>query len=256
MPRIPIRAAPNGFTSIHVGIRPRLHPSRANKTLERNQPDTELSVPLFSPLRTSQANKSLNEFHDTVKGSYNQLYHSSLAEKAKEQYESWLHKKSERESGIAEEQDIYGTMDWVPRTRVVARPGAVEGIAHSDGYGDPALRPQVKAAESARQGSAEKQHHTQWNPYGYPFTYPSFANGAQGDYVGVMDQQNDATTWMVNPMNGPTSVLSQMYPPQGFCDPNAYWWGLGMGIPDDVRPDSFHTEGIDPSAHSAGMDEK
>jgi len=88
---------------VHVGLRPRLHPSQSETSIYRNQPDQALRPPLFSPL--PQAQKSPEE--------------DDLLRKAKEQYETCLSKKAEREGGI---DDAFGTRDWVPRDRIIARP--------------------------------------------------------------------------------------------------------------------------------------
>ncbi|WWD20821.1 hypothetical protein CI109_105298 [Kwoniella shandongensis] len=188
MPRVPIRAAPTGVTSVHVGVRPRLHPSKASDSMTRNQPDPNIPPPLFSP-----AAGSSDLPDDTIRGSYNTRYDSALAEKAKKEYEDWLAKKNEREGGFGGE-DTGGTRDWVPREREFARPGAVEGIAHSDGYAGKTV-PQIE-------GPPEPVH-----SWGYP--YPNPYEGQDSDH----------------PQN-PMFAAENFYAQQGYWDPS-YWWGMG-----------------------------
>ncbi|WWC65316.1 uncharacterized protein I303_107934 [Kwoniella dejecticola CBS 10117] len=126
-PRVPIRAAPTGVTSIHIGVRPRLHPTRASDSMIRNQPDPSVPLPLFSP---ASASADLPTAHSTPTVKYDH----KLAEKARKEYEDWKARKAEREGGIGDDGENHGTRDWVPKTREVARPGNVEGIAHSDAY--------------------------------------------------------------------------------------------------------------------------
>jgi hypothetical protein len=94
---------------VHIGVRPRLHPSRASDSVLSNQPDTLLPEPLFSPLQPSQSTNLPGD--KTVRGSYNTAYENAMAEKAKGEYEAWLSRKSEREGGVGEEADGYSTRD-------------------------------------------------------------------------------------------------------------------------------------------------
>lgn len=109
-PRVPVRAGVSGVSSVHVGVRPRLHPTLSAYSIERNQPDLSIAPPLFSPARASIALPQENE----------------LFKKAQEEYENWLRKRKEREGGIGNEDDGYGTRDWQPKDRVIARPGALQ----------------------------------------------------------------------------------------------------------------------------------
>ncbi len=77
----------------------------ATQILEKNQPDTGLPEPLFSPLAPSQKNSLPDEAYL----------------KAQAEYEAWLSRKAEREGDMGD--GAFGTRDWVPRERVVARPG-------------------------------------------------------------------------------------------------------------------------------------
>ncbi|KAK4688750.1 hypothetical protein P7C73_g1353, partial [Tremellales sp. Uapishka_1] len=217
MPRIPIRAAPSGVTSIHVGVRPRLHPSHASVSMERNQPDATMPLPLFSPLGASQSTNlpdsapSAPEKDDTFRGSFNQLYTSELAEKAKEEFENWKKKKEEREGGIGE-NNSEGVGLWNPKDRMVARPGNIEGIAHSDGYESRAapVPPMDENAQEYQRG-------------GYPYPYQMDPNMYMGyDGNGKMPQQG---------YPGP------FYGPQGYWDQDGYWWpiqGDMMGYGGDM----------------------
>ena len=120
-PRAPIRAAPNGVTSIHIGVRPRLHPARANSSMTLNQPDETLASPIGSPLGPSRA-------QNLPKGSSSRVYQdkdkANLVQKAQAEYEAWLAKKEEREAGVGQPHE-YGTRDWAAKGRVPARPSAL-----------------------------------------------------------------------------------------------------------------------------------
>ncbi len=242
VPRMPIRAAPSGVTSIHVGLRPRLHPARASDSFHRNQPDSTLPAPLFSPLEPSQGVNLPKDEEETTRASSNQLYHSSLAEKAKAEYESWLKKKNEREGGFAQEDDGYGTRDWAPRTRIIARPGTVEGLAHSEGYGDPNLRPETAPPITAVQTAADDLQQYPWGFYEYPYPAQMYPNGTYDPNADGAYQQNSAMGAMGHPMNGYPQDPNQ-YASQGYWDPTAYWWGSGMGMPGGTNA-YFNQQGV------------
>jgi hypothetical protein len=212
-------------------------------------------LPLYEPLQPAQAVNLPGGSEDTVRGSYNQRYHSALAQQAKEQYETWLHKKRERENGIAEESESYGTRDWVPRTRIVARPGEVEGIAHSEGYGDPSLRPQSTAPPPALHAPATEPQQNPWNPYGYPFILQQFPTDPYGIMTGAAYEQNDPIS-MTNRANVNPQALNQDSMQQGYWDPSDYWWCMGMGMPEGFYPNAEQQEWQDPSLDTSAKDEK
>ncbi|ORY31314.1 hypothetical protein BCR39DRAFT_527486 [Naematelia encephala] len=167
-PRRPIRAAANGVTSVHVGVRPRLHPALSDASLRRNQPDEHLSTPVSPPLETSQA----AILPGNVNASDNQFYVSEHAEQAKLEYEAWLRKKPEREGGIRPDDEDHGSRQWTPKSRAVARPGQIRDIAPVRVWGDEGLTPQVVPV-TPRNG---------WEQYGYPFDYtqPNAQHGPGG----------------------------------------------------------------------------
>lgn len=114
-PRAPVRAASSGVTSVHVGVRPRLHPSHSAVSIGRNQPNFDLPLPMFSPAPHAPTLPREDE----------------MLRKAQEQYDLWLSKKQEREGGVGD--DGWGTRSWTPKDRVVARPSALQveqGDAH------------------------------------------------------------------------------------------------------------------------------
>ncbi|WVN89062.1 uncharacterized protein L203_104278 [Cryptococcus depauperatus CBS 7841] len=116
MPRTPIRAVNTGVTSVHVGVRPRLHPSRASESMLRNQPDLSMPAPLFSPA-TAYVELPADENQSNYNGN---KYESDLLQKAQKEYEQWLAKKAEREGGME------GAMqDWKPQGREIARPSGL-----------------------------------------------------------------------------------------------------------------------------------
>jgi len=122
-PRAPIRAGSNGVTSVHIGVRPRLHPARADTSMTHNQPDETLPFPLGSPLSDSQA-------QNLASGSGKSRFTDEKLQKAQAEYEEWLAKKEERESGVGHPHD-YSTKDWVSKGRVPARPAALDTMGGS-----------------------------------------------------------------------------------------------------------------------------
>lgn len=174
-PRSAIRAAPNGVTSIHVGVRPRLHPSRSEQSYQSNQPDPDLPLPLFSPLGSSQATNLPQE--GEVRGSYNQQYGTDLAEKAKEEYETWLSKRTEREEGFNGEEG-YGTRDWVPRSREPARPTIdhrwLQGGGPSSQTDGRQFRDPMSSDDTVQTPMDASQPFNQPIPYLNPNFYPNF----------------------------------------------------------------------------------
>nr|XP_019050790.1 hypothetical protein I302_01233 [Kwoniella bestiolae CBS 10118]OCF29720.1 hypothetical protein I302_01233 [Kwoniella bestiolae CBS 10118] len=218
-PRVPVRAAPSGVTSVHIGIRPRLHPTRASDSMVRNQPDPSIPVPLFSP---ASASPDLPD--DFSRSSHNPRYDPALAEKAKKEYEDWKARKAEREGGIADEGENHGTRDWVPKSREVARPGNVEGIAHSDAYEDTHHRMSVQDQMILHQQMQAMQQQAM---------QMQMAEAAPP----VEKQQ---TPMPKQPAKAPIQAQVQTpemqgmegyYPEQGYWDP-LYWWGMGGMMSD------------------------
>jgi len=122
-PRAPIRAGSNGVTSVHIGVRPRLHPSRADMSMIHDQPDETLPFPLGSPLSDSQA-------QNLATGSGKTKFTDERLQKAQAEYEEWLAKKEERESGVGHPHD-YSTKDWVAKGRIPARPATLDTMGGS-----------------------------------------------------------------------------------------------------------------------------
>ncbi|ODN77910.1 hypothetical protein L202_05016 [Cryptococcus amylolentus CBS 6039] len=111
-PRTPIRAVVNGVTSIHVGVRPRLHPSREYESMTLNQPDLYSPAPFCSP---NAANSDLQTSSPHVA-----RHGVELLQKAQKEYEEWKARKEEREGGMET-----GSRDWEPKTREIAGPSAL-----------------------------------------------------------------------------------------------------------------------------------
>ena len=220
LPRAPIRAAPSGVTSVHIGVRPRVHPSRANESLERNQPDTNVPVPLFSPHTSQNADLPGSE---PVKGSYNTRYTTELMDKAKAEYEAWLARKAEREGGIGGEEG--GVGDFVPRDRSVALPRAVGGQAPPESWDEPKKSSRSAGSSDNSSVATPAEGEFQWkNGYGYTWPAagaavdPSLAQAQMYQYPGVMQPtpgwaQEDWARWYATQ--------------QAYWDPS-YWWGQGM----------------------------
>ncbi|WWC72688.1 uncharacterized protein I206_106652 [Kwoniella pini CBS 10737] len=272
-PRVPIRAAPTGVTSIHIGIRPRLHPTRASDSMIRNQPDPLMSLPLFSP-----ASASANLGGSQSSPAQSQIkYDHKLAEKARREYEDWKARKAEREGGMGEGAEDHGTREWVPQTREVARPGNVEGIAHSDAYeekhhrndiADRMLRqqqvqamqqqamqiqmiedvPKVRQVKQRQQLNQKQQTETQPQTNGTP-------NKAKSPAMEKLDpadsqEYSQAQCWGYPYPYGMGYDGSQMqgmegyYPDQAYWDPS-YWWNMStVGDPQQMAMMQYnHPEG-------------
>jgi hypothetical protein len=133
----PIRAVASGVTSVHIGVRPRIHPSRAESSLAVNQPDTTLPEPLFSPLPSAGASPS---GASTPRSGGEGRYSAEKYAQAQKEYEDWLSRKAERESGIGQPHDGsagstgsrvdgfgQGSSSWQPREREPARFGYLYG---------------------------------------------------------------------------------------------------------------------------------
>ena len=157
-----------------------------------------MSLPLFSPLQASQISNLPDGGVVSPEGDAGQPERESLAIKAKEQYEAWLQKKTEREGGIGEEDDGYGTKEWVPKERIVARPGATEGLAHSDGYGDRRFQEPVVDSKFGKQnyggdlawnGSLTPYDPSAMGQYGMGFYNPYLANDPMLGHPGMWDGQ-------------------------------------------------------------------
>ncbi|WVR08709.1 hypothetical protein IAU60_005767 [Kwoniella sp. DSM 27419] len=251
-PRSAIRAAPWGVTSVHVGVRPRLHPSRASDSMVRNQPDENIPSPLFSPSVSDSALPS-----ETV----TRVKRNGLLDKAQKEYEAWLARKAEREGGPEEEGG--GTRDWKPKYREVARPGAVEGIAHSDeyrernpaamGYMDPMVDQHMQAMQMSAAGVSTPVASDPRPPKArvaepklaeHANTTPSKA-GKSTQPVDNLYEQKPMDPWAYPYPEGYQSQqftggyvpIQGYWPDHAYWDPS-YWWGRrGMGerFPDQTQ---------------------
>ena len=239
-PRVPIRAAPTGVTSIHVGIRPRIHPSRAKESMQRNQPDVNVPVPMFTPLQPSQAVNLPGEDGQTVKGSYNTHYSTELLDKAKAEYEAWLSRKSEREGGIGDVENS-PVSTWQPRSLDVARPG--EKRPYVESFDEP--RRGAAAASRSVKAVTPTNEQLAWNHYGQqtqedPNDQGGSNTGGDQDaqkmmapygYPGMMMPMQGMTGHMggMGGMGGWTQEdLAQYYAQQGYWDPQAFYWAAQM----------------------------
>ena len=119
----------------------------------------------------------------------------------------------------------------------------MEGIAHSEGYGDASLKPPVETQSSAN-GDGGQQY--PWNGYGYVYPQPGFPAQPTDPNIAMVYPQYDPamTNYMKYPPFDPamggqmqqTQDPGQGMYPQGFWDQNGYWWGMGM--PEMVYPES------------------
>jgi hypothetical protein len=92
--------------------------------MTHNQPDATLPLPIGSPLSISQAQNLPSERSSTKSGL---KFTDEKLQKAQAEYEEWLSKKEERESGVGHPHD-YSTRDWASKGRVPARPAALDAM--------------------------------------------------------------------------------------------------------------------------------
>ena len=217
------------MTSIHIGVRPRLHPDRASDSLQRNQPDPHLPAPLFSPVATPSA-LDANNGNATDQTGRAPVSTADLATKAKAEYEAWISRKAQREGGMGNEDETPGTRDWVPRDRIQARPST---MPTSSGSNSLPVTPDQEM-HAGFYGSQENESTTWAGGYAGPF-----------DPFYLQDWSNDTST-------------TGQYP---YWDPAFYWWAMqnwpGQG---DSMPGVGSTAGSVPAlslirqhAHSAGV---
>ncbi|KAL7422973.1 hypothetical protein Q5752_002271 [Cryptotrichosporon argae] len=242
-PRVPIRAAPTGVTSIHIGVRPRVHPDKAVDSVTRNQPDVGLPEPLFSPGPNDMPLPATPR-PDSVKGSYNMRYERTLADKAKAEFEAWKERRAEREGGIAEGEE-YRAGEWEPKDRVVARPAALQAMqpqtapagAHMQGGPTMAAPPLMPGMPGMQRAHSDGSHS------GGPTT-PTGAPMAVGDagYAAQAQIQAQAHAAMVGDVGDGTAWPAYGYPyinqdgQEAYFDPSAmygywdpsYWWAMAM----------------------------
>lgn len=232
-----IRAAPTGVTSIHIGVRPRIHPSRTDESLSRNQPDLNLPEPLFSPSNTTNplTPEDPNDTDGTtVRGSYNQMYKSELAEKAKKEYEDWLARKDEREGRRDDGEGYQGAQEWVPRERTQARfgelnqpvPNVVEYGAGNMGMGGNGMKGQGGMVENGHGNDVHQYPHHQIQAGG-----AGRAGGIGGDEG---EEGGNQQVYIQYDQNGYPYQQQQ----QPYFDPMAYWWmmaQMGMLSMEDMQ---------------------
>jgi hypothetical protein len=122
---------------------------------------------------------------------------SSLAGKAKEEYEAWLGRKAEREGGIDEEGGGVGTRDWQPKQRVVALPGATAEPAQLD-------------ADLVSTAAIPTEQSFAWDNYAYQQPYhPMYGFTSPYDMPQVYPGSYwDPGMWWINPQPSPDSETS------------------------------------------------
>lgn len=197
------------MTSIHIGVRPRIHPSRADDTFARNQPDETLPEPLFSPDPSPQVLTPDG-------GPETPMRSSEQYQRAQKEYEDWVARKTEREGGIGvvSNDDDYGSgsREWVPRQREQARFGSFygQGEAYPASLAKGGHAGQVKGQEDMKQIG--------WQGY-----------GGSEPYVVQPDAQQQMQ--MGQGMGMGMGVDGQdPYAGYGYWDPAAYWWAAQMGM--------------------------
>lgn len=111
-----------------------------------------LPIPILSPIGAYAT--PLPDLDDEIQASA-----LEKAQRAREEYERWLERKDEREGGVADDNHYGGTRDWAPKGRMVAVPGSVDGLAHSDDYVGPRVQANTKVQALDPVGKAT----TVWN---------------------------------------------------------------------------------------------
>lgn len=205
-PRVPVRAATSGVTSVHVGVRPRLHPSLSETSIQRNQPDYSVTPPMFSP---EGGNQTLPR-------------DAELYQKAQKEYEDWLDKKKEREGSMDMDNNGYGTRDWAPRDRVIARPSVLQNHPENQQLFSPPVRSIVNQPQAPHLASVAAA------PILIPpvsiAPAPSSAGSEESMHAATPQEQytqqwpNDPYQMYQGWYNDPN--MYQQYP---HWDPNQYW---------------------------------
>ncbi|WVQ77065.1 hypothetical protein IAR50_006744 [Cryptococcus sp. DSM 104548] len=230
-PRTPIRAVVNGVTSIHVGVRPRLHPSRESESMMQNQPDFYSPAPFFSPV-TAKSDLPASSSDVSRHG-------AELLQKAQKEYEEWKARKEEREGGMET-----GSRDWKPKTREIATPSALSS------YNTSMVSPD---AAFAAQGSYLEQHHPPAPapapaPTAQPRSQTSPKRKSSGSRPSPTKgvQRPDMPSSQPNDMVDETQAQAMMadsymqqYPHDPYAYPYwdpSYWWGMYGGMdPMDMQ---------------------
>ncbi|OWZ28991.1 hypothetical protein C356_06242 [Cryptococcus neoformans c45] len=200
MPRTPIRAVTAGVTSVHIGVRPRLHPSRASESMMRNQPDVRVPNPLFSPVT---ANPELSG--EASRPSYTTQHTPDLLRKAQKEYDDWLARKAEREGDM----ESGGMRNWEPKERAVARPFGIS-------------RQSANSLHTASSLESSPTEVASW-AYGYPIGQSQTGMSEQTAPSQSEDQQaaiNIAQRQAMIPYGH-----EAFYAHPAYWDPS-YWWNM------------------------------
>ncbi|KIR38648.1 hypothetical protein I307_02732 [Cryptococcus deuterogattii 99/473] len=227
MPRTPIRAVAAGVTSVHVGVRPRLHPSRASESMLRNQPDVNVPNPLFSSA-TANLELSGEETHP----SYTAKHTPNLLKKAQKEYEDWLARKAEREGDM----ESGGMRNWEPKERAIARPsGLSPQSANSLHSTSPAELPPTDMAS--------------WT-YGYPHSQSqtgiSEPQEPQGHTAPPQSEDQQAAIDIAQRQVMIPYGHEAFYAHPAYWDPS-YWWGM-YGDPNAMAVHATNPSTQDPKS--------
>lgn len=146
------RADSRGVTTVNVGVRPRLHPSRKDQVLANNLPDP--SIPLASP-RTPLAKTETEGGEENAPG----VVLDPRIEAAKGDYSNWVSARPEREEGMA------ASRMWVPQSRTLARAtqeaaeAAREELRMTESDADRAVRALAEASAASEYHTAQGTPH-------------------------------------------------------------------------------------------------
>ncbi|WOO81906.1 uncharacterized protein LOC62_04G005421 [Vanrija pseudolonga] len=186
------RADSRGITTVNVGVRPRLHPSRKDQVLANNLPDT--SIQLASP-RTPLAKTETEGDEENAPG----VVVDPRIEAAKGDYSIWVSAHPEREEGMG------SSRMWVPQSRTLARAtqemaeAAKEELRMTQNDADRAVRALAETSAASEYHTAQGTPHDPryaHNPWyynqGYYYDpaayqeqygeYDEYYSGAQGYY--------------------------------------------------------------------------
>ena len=143
-----------------------------------------------------------------------------LLRKAQRQYEQWLSEKQEREGGVG--GDGWGTRDWTPRDRVVARPGALRPEPEEMRAAPPDMS--TRSAKTHDLAAQTVQHNAQMRSgmaEQPPWTTSSFGSGSENELRATTPMET-AHQWY-----DPYAAMWQGYYPYDPAIWQQYGWDQG-----------------------------
>ncbi|KAL1412391.1 hypothetical protein Q8F55_000136 [Vanrija albida] len=182
---------------VHVGVRPRLHPSRKDQVLANNLPDA--SIQLGSP-RTPLAKTETEGDEENAPG----VVLDRRIEASKGDYATWVTARPEREEGMG------SSRMWAPTSRTVARAtaemaeAAREALKATETDADRAVRALAEASAASEYHTAQGTPHDPryaHNPWYYGQGY-YYDPAAYQEQYGEYDEWHGAEGYYYDPYWG------------------------------------------------------